>query len=149
MRALMALLLTSCVPTHPSVVLTPAAELDELTREAAKAINFIAGDLELVTIGEGGVPVELCTREGMALEAAAAGVSLPPGDKLPCGYHSGRRICVSRCADAADLSHDVLVHEIGHALGAKHSRYRGSIMSEHLQQLDIQAAARSLVSALP
>ena len=117
-------------PLPPTLVITPDEDVAELVSTCAGWINFAAGT-ELVAIGADGVRA----RRG---EVAGG-----------CGSHDGVEIVIGRCSEVVDLSHIVCFHEVGHALGLAHSRYRGAVMAPQLQQMPWSDAARSLVSALP
>lgn len=116
--------------TTSATILTPDEDVRDLTIGLVELINFEAG-FDVVAIGDGGIAV----RRGEVENA--------------CGSHDGKEIVISRCSNIVDFSDVVFIHELGHALGLGHSRYRGSIMAPTLQQMPAEEAARCLVSALP
>jgi hypothetical protein len=121
------LLLAACGsgPLH----LMPAPEVYEHTAAAVEAINEAAG-AKLVTIGA---------------EPGATVYVLPTGR---CGTHEPGTIRAGQCGSDPESPPIVIIHEIGHELGLRHSPDPASIMFERYHPMTLADAARSLVEEL-
>jgi hypothetical protein len=123
MRIALALLLVACGAqpvTQISVVPDPKSY--DSTVEAVTAINTAAGE-ELVLM-DGSHPAYLIVTS--------------------CGEFSGNKIRVGQCGGPPNPL--VIIHEIGHAFGLKHSEDPESIMFKSYRVRPIDVAAASLVA---